>query len=171
MEKQCKKCLRVKDIEEFYRHPQMGDGRLNKCKDCTRADVTENREKNVDYYRQYDRKRYDSGGKRGIASKEARLRCSRAWCARNRGKKYAHTIVQRAVASGKLHQAHACQLCGCGGVALEAHHEDYSKPLEVQWLCKKCHSETWRKERREMEPRKRGGYVGRMLPTRAGDTR
>ena len=32
-----------------------------------------------------------------------------------------------------------CEKCGCE--KSEAHHEDYSKPLEVNWLCKKHHGE------------------------------
>jgi hypothetical protein len=31
-----------------------------------------------------------------------------------------------------------CQ--GCGGPHAQMHHEDYSKPLEVVWLCQRCHS-------------------------------
>lgn len=28
----------------------------------------------------------------------------------------------------------------CGEVEVHAHHEDYSRPADVRWLCSKCHS-------------------------------
>lgn len=34
--KKCISCGEIKNIDEFYRHPRMGDGHLNKCKDCCR---------------------------------------------------------------------------------------------------------------------------------------
>ena len=40
--KQCFKCLSIKPISEYYKHPKMLDGHLGKCKECTKKDVSEN---------------------------------------------------------------------------------------------------------------------------------
>lgn len=55
--KYCFKCGIKKDLEEFYKHPQMPDGRVNKCKECNKKDVRENLHKKKKYYAKYDRKR------------------------------------------------------------------------------------------------------------------
>lgn len=42
IEKKCFKCELVLPIDDFYKHKQMGDGHLNKCKTCTKNDVKNN---------------------------------------------------------------------------------------------------------------------------------
>lgn len=58
----------------------------------------------------------------------------------------AYSKVKWAVRSGKLVRPSTCQGCGRapgvgidGRSLLHAHHHDYALPLEVEWLCVKCH--------------------------------
>jgi hypothetical protein len=44
-EKTCFKCGLIKPLTEYYKHKRMGDGHLNKCKDCTKKDVGEREKK------------------------------------------------------------------------------------------------------------------------------
>lgn len=57
MTKQCFKCKSILPLEEFYKHPAMKDGRLNKCKACTKLDVFLHRQANLEKIRAYDRAR------------------------------------------------------------------------------------------------------------------
>ena len=55
--KACFKCGKVKKISEFYKHPEMADGHVNKCKECNKKDVKENYRINIDHYSKYERGR------------------------------------------------------------------------------------------------------------------
>lgn len=50
----------------------------------------------------------------------------------------AHNAVKYAVRVGKLTRG-KCEVCGAEGA--QAHHDDYSKPLDVRWLCMIHHKE------------------------------
>lgn len=58
----------------------------------------------------------------------------------------AHLAVRLALRSGALVRPQTCSKCeqpptaNLGRGAVQAHHEDYSKPLDVTWLCPRCHT-------------------------------
>lgn len=58
----------------------------------------------------------------------------------NGHKHRARALVSAAVRSGKLERPKNCQKCD-KKQRTQAHHDDYSKPLSVRWLCKACHSD------------------------------
>lgn len=45
----------------------------------------------------------------------------------------------KAIRRGLIKRASACERCGVVTCSLDGHHCDYAKPLEVKWLCQKCH--------------------------------
>src|ERR1017187_7028487 len=49
---------------------------------------------------------------------------------------FAHTTIQSVVKKGTLVKQ-PCERCG--DLNVEAHHENYDRPLDVRWLCKKHH--------------------------------
>lgn len=52
-----------------------------------------------------------------------------------RAKDAARAYASQYLRRGKLQR----QPCGCGCVEVEMHHDDYTQPLAVRWLCRVCH--------------------------------
>ena len=131
--RKCVSCGVEKSESCFCRNINSRNGINSICRECKKK---------------YDRERYLS--KRGFILEQTRRyrrtvngRISAARIAlrqRNRfPEKYkARYIVKNAVTSGRLEKK-PCEVCG--NLKVEAHHEDYSKPLKVMWLCKKHHME------------------------------
>lgn len=117
-DKRCRHCSEVKPPEEFYRLRSAPDGLQTWCKDCQRA-----RKRNPESVRQHTAK----------------------WKAANVAKRRAHRKVFKAVKRGRLIRAVVCERCGDEELT-HAHHEDYSKPLVVVWLCRGCHVAEHRRE-------------------------
>jgi hypothetical protein len=144
MSKQCFKCGETKPLHDFYKHPQMGDGHLNKCKVCTRCDVTEHTRKKwgdadwrmkerergrEKYWRLYRGKKRAPGNKRKPGD-PVKIR--------------ARAILYQALKAGSVLRPEHCEDCN-ETAKVHAHHEDYSKPLDVDWLCTICHGKRHRK--------------------------
>lgn len=130
--KTCFKCLRDLPASDFYRHPQTADGLLGKCKQCTRADVAQNRQGKRDQYRAYDKLRQQVPNRKlSAALAQSRHR------AKYPEKYKARCAVNNALRDGRLTRQ-PCASCGCLD-DLHAHHVDYDKPLAVEWFCGHCH--------------------------------
>lgn len=117
----------------------------SKCKECYKAHVRANRAKNIDHYRLYDRTRYEADPARKEQARRTFRKAietgkhteyARSWRQKNPEKYKAQTTLNNAIRDGKI-KRQPCIVCG--GKA-HAHHEDYSRPLDVIWLCPEHHS-------------------------------
>lgn len=151
----CKTCGENRPPEMFYASNK------SRCKECVRAKVRVYRTANIERIREYDRNRRNQDTRaancrenyrRQSATPEGRklLRgYGKKWWRQNQEKKRANVRVKRAIQAGSL-KVRPCERCGFG-IGVQAHHEDYSKPLDVNWLCTRCHG----KRHREINAEKR----------------
>lgn len=115
--KKCKRCEKDLPVEVFNRHGIAADGLQTWCRMCKAAYAREWRKANP-------------GGETPARNR---------WQAKNPEKTRAHRAVRSAVRSGRLTPPEACADCG-ESKPLQAHHEDYAKLLDVEWLCSLCHN-------------------------------
>ena len=144
----CPKCKRLLAFAAFPGE-RGNDPKRRRCWECERADsrargasehgkeLTRNRMRK---FREQDRDRAREIGRMNYAShKSVALAYNRtrqgslAWLARAK--------LNNELRAGHIHKPQACE--NCRTVApprrLHGHHHDYTKPLEVTWLCSLCH--------------------------------
>lgn len=132
--KKCSQCDVEKDINEFFFANKSKNIRQSYCKIC---------------YKKYDAHRHHTN--RDKRNEEARIfyqNNKEKWAEKVKKhillypeKHKARNKLRYAVYTGKIIKQ-PCEVCG--EVKVEGHHKDYSKPLEVNWLCHKHHMETHR---------------------------
>lgn len=159
--KRCIECGEEKEDSGF----RLQEGYLsNKCVICINVKRRASRVKNADKINAYNRKYYlrpdrytycqeryerlkdDEENRKNVEARIAR------WQSKNRDKVAAHRTLNNAIAAGKISRQ-PCARCGIE-LGVEGHHEDYTKPFEVIWLCKKHHGERHREineEKRKCE--------------------
>ena len=136
----CIKCLAEKPPDEFYKHPQMSDGRLSKCKKCCRADAIANRNANIDEARKYDRERANLPHRVALRyayqhtneGRAAHGKSTQSWIEKNPRKRAAQILFRNRARTDISLAPQPCEHCGAKA---HAHHENYDNPLEVRWLC------------------------------------
>jgi hypothetical protein len=134
--KQCRICGEVKPLTEFTHKHDTRDGLCLCCKSCDLARTRIWRFANSEKFRISQRT--------SRQTPEGRIRTSRnsaAYRTRYPDKDHAGSRVRYAIKTGRLVRR-PCLFCG--SPETEAHHDDYSKPLNIEWLCQKHHREVHR---------------------------
>lgn len=120
----CRKC-------GYNRTQKYVNGRKKgwRCKWCNREyrNLRPTLDRNREHSRRY-RLKYPKRHRQAVES----------WKKKNHTKTASHSLVHRAIKDGRLVKQ-PCEICG--NVDVEAHHDDYSQPLSIRWLCKKHHGE------------------------------
>jgi hypothetical protein len=151
--KRCCTCKAEKELGEFQRDSTRRDGLDPRCRVCTAIRIARYNAAHRAERRVYDLAR----------TPESRYRDKKAWAEANREKvsqsiklwqkRNAHrlrivgrasTAVNRALIDGILVRPKSCELCK-KECKPDAAHSDYSQPLMVRWLCRRCHNR-WDKE-------------------------
>ena len=136
--KECFKCHIVKPLSDFYPHKRMADGHLGKCKECAKRDSDDNfKRKMLDPHwqikeRERQRKKEEQRRQNGLVKNYPKKVKSAS------ERKAIYGAYMSAIQGGKLTPM-PCEVCG--KEKTQGHHEDYSKPLDVVWLCTRHHAD------------------------------
>lgn len=140
--KTCSRCEENKPEDQFGKNSSASDGLNSACKACLNAYQKDRREKmNASKPAEWKKKSADKAAymrKWHEKNPGYRTRAKQAWLQLHPDRLAVKEKVRYAVRTGKL-QKLPCWTCGDEKV--EAHHYDYSKPLDVVWLCRKHHVE------------------------------
>ena len=129
--KTCKVCKSQYGLDQFPVDKRNKDGRTGQCIECTKIYKRERRRSRHEHYTKHDRERSKST-KRMVANAVR----YKQWKLSNPIKDKAKSLVRSAIRAGILTRK-PCVICN--NATSYGHHEDYSKPLEVVWLCQIHH--------------------------------
>ena len=165
----CKRCNIEKNDEQFGKLKCSKDGMNPRCRQCCcdsvkrskkspeaiakkRIYVSEwqkkNREKRLQQSRDWYERNLEKAREMSLEATKKYLKTehgrkkanerSEKWDSENAEKRRVHDRTMYAVQTGKLFRPEQCSKCE-KKCTPHAHHEDYSKPFEVIWLCSTCH--------------------------------
>lgn len=138
---QCSTCNEWFPAEKYYARERASNGLSTECRSCHCK--TSIRTRNAEVHR--DARKESARRKR--AENPELIRAKEREASRRRGRSdndKVRDITNRAVNKGVLPRPTVCTECG-EKKKITAHHPDYSKPLEVEWLCYECHGKRHRK--------------------------
>lgn len=149
--KVCSKCKIQKDENCFWKRNNRKSGVNSECKDCAKIRRTKKYQEFNEEFRLKRKKYYYENQeklcKAQIDSQKGNQRYRKYQNKysiekrKNNDPKFlARSIVSLALRGKMITRPIMCSKCNVD-CKPEGHHEDYSKPLDIIWLCTKCHKE------------------------------
>jgi len=134
--KACSKCKLDKKGADFYKDKRTADGLYSNCKECQKGYKS-----SVNWRKRNPEKARLAKIEWSKKNRERESNYRTEWNEKNKGKVKAHAILNKAVRRGEIIKPDNCESCSKGltGHQRQGHHEDYSKPYHVYWLCQHCH--------------------------------
>ena len=142
-----KRCRKCGERGPFYKAKSSTDGMMSMCVSCHLAVVKKWSTS------EHGKKMRDDSIKKHKSGPDGRKRQARTMAkhrARNPEKAKARNAIASAISSGAMERPTRCSVnnSNCHG-EIQAHHEDYSRPLDVIWLCRFHHLEVHRAKENE----------------------
>ena len=136
-EKWCPHCKTTRPVDVFGPNASQADGLCSWCRECRR-----------EYRRTPSRQKVNLEKQRRRARNKpetmTEMRREYRYKMRRDPRHLARCRLGMAVRRGIVDKPECCSRCDtrANGRGLHGHHHDYSKPLEVEWLCRPCHDIT-----------------------------
>jgi ribosomal protein S27AE len=147
MGKICTSCGDKKPLSKYQTRSLSKDGVTASCKDCLKKrdarrfqDDPRVKARHLAYQSTDHGKASMIAAKKKWANenKEIAKATRLVWLEKNPEKRAAHLILASAVLRGLVNKPNECSKCGAGG-RIDGHHHDYTRPIDVTWLCRQCH--------------------------------
>lgn len=134
--KTCNTCFQSLPLEMFRKRTASKDGLAYDCRSCHNISTQK--------WRDADPSRVQSVEKRRYLKRKDQVSMNQSLSIVSRPELHrAHVQVKYALDTGKLERPSSCSRCGRTAKVI-AHHHDYSQPLDVEWICRSCHTKEHR---------------------------
>ncbi|MHA2246060.1 MAG: hypothetical protein ACXADY_13940 [Candidatus Hodarchaeales archaeon] len=146
--KRCSQCREMKPTYEFHKNKTRKDGLSPQCKECVgkraKRRYKARREEYITKQREYSRRNMEKERERLRKyyqnHRQVVLERITKHKEMNPHKNKARMELAYAIEKRDIIRPEICSECRKSSDNIQAHHEDYSKPLDVQWLCPSCHN-------------------------------
>ena len=130
--KRCSRCKIEKELSEFHKKKGTKDGLQYWCKECRKKTPH-------DWYLANQQLAIDRSTEWAKNNPDKAAKLQTQYRKRHPKKIMARQAVTHAIREGQL-MRETCEVPKCSVIG-QAHHDDYSKLLDVRWLCTKHHNE------------------------------